>query len=195
MPAIDLCRLEDVKEFEQKNEENDLDDDALTSTFITRASTAIIHWTEREFAPVTAEASREFVYDGSGYLTLAPYDLRSITSLKTGIQGTEPKTLILNTDFFLRPKPSVFGTYTFIKGLPISTAGETEVEITGAWGFPTIPLDVVEAAVLCVSLWKSEHVYRISADLEAAGISPGAPVALPGAVKALLSHYRGARLA
>lgn len=186
----DLCTLEDIKSFEQHTEETDSASDALTSALITRASTAISNWAEREFVP-TASAARTFSYNGSGILNLNPYDLRMITTLSYGYE--EPETLVEGKDFFVRPKPAPFGTYKWIQGLPAFTEkDEQEVTITGAWGMSAIPQDVVQATVLCVAIWKRGHVYAMPTQYNE---NDGPEmVGVPGAVKGLVSHYRGARI-
>ena len=189
MAAGDLCTLGDVKSFMQHLKEDNAQKDALKEMMITRASAVITTFAEREFVP-TASAARTFTYNGSGVLNLNPYDLRTVTSISLGTQTETPSELGA-TEYALRPKPSVYGTYKWVEIKSSELEEETEVTINGAWGMATIPVDVVHACVLTVAIWLRQDVYVAPSEWSTGGV---ANIGLPPSVKQILSPYRGVRI-
>lgn len=145
--------------------------DSLISTLISRASQAIENETEREFT-ATSSASRRFRVDprrrnadGAVLLDLAPYDLRSVTTLTQNPENTdEDSVLTANTDYVLSPvegAPAGSGVYTKVvlsnKLTWTSTLqrnfGYSYVDVAGAWGFSTTPTIVKQACIETVKAW------------------------------------------
>lgn len=133
--------------------------DVLIGSFITSASVAIMGRIEREFAPATTGLTRTFEWPWEGeFLSLAPYDLRSVTSIS--VDTDQPSPISLSVDEYrLWPRPSRDGTFMAVRLRPFSSAigrvmwGNRQVQITGNWGFQEIPADVGHAAALTVVHW------------------------------------------
>lgn len=163
MAAGDLCTLADVRLRMQKKTA-DTAQDALITSLIAPVSAAIMRWTEREFAPVTASAARVFEWDWRGeFVSLAPYDLRTVTTIQVDTDTVTPITLTTD-EYRLWPKPPKDGTYLALRLKPLSlTVGRVvyrnrEVTVTGAWGFPSVPSDVAAAAAATVVHWMMVNV-------------------------------------
>ena len=201
MAAQDLCSLSDVRAA-LEIPVADTSRDSLISTLITAASDAIMEETEREFAPVTASATRRFRIENFS-MSLAPYDLRTVTTFTLHPESSSPITLD-TTQYNLEPVTTKTGTYTsvqfstYLASLPSSTTafafGYALCDITGAWGFSSVPTDVNRAAVITVAAWMRKDVSALIAASEldiGGGISPAFPstMEIPNAAKRLLRPY------
>ena len=202
MAAQDLCSLSDVRAA-LEIPGSDTSRDPLISTLITAASDAIMEEVEREFAPVTASATRRFKID-SFSMSLAPYDLRTVSSFILHPEASSPVTLNATTDYQLQPVTTKTGTYTavqfshYLAALPSSTTsfgfGYALCDISGAWGFASVPTDVNRATVVTVAAWMRRDVSALIAASEidiGGGIAPAFPstMEIPNAAKRLLSPY------
>lgn len=201
MAAQDLCALSDVRAaLEIPN--SDTSRDTLIQTLITAASDAIMAETDREFAPVTNGATRRF-QSSTFRLSLAPYDLQIATTVTLHPESTSPVTLVASQDYQLDPTTSRWGTYTamqfsaYLASLPSSRTpfafGYALVDITGNWGFPTIPTEVARACIITVAAWMRKDVATLvgpEMDL-AGGIAPPFPptMEVPNAARALLTPF------
>src|SRR5262245_24409527 len=202
MAAQDLCSLADVRAALELPAA-DTSRDTLISSLITAASVAIMAEVQREFAPVTASATRRFRTEGL-VLSLAPYDLRTVTSLTVNPESSSPYTAVATQDYQLEPIGSPTGTFTSVQFSAYLTAltggqttfafGYTIVDINGAWGFASVPLDVNRATVVTVASWLRKDVTALIAAAEmdvGGGIAPGFPATMeiPNAAKRLLHPY------
>lgn len=138
-------------------------DEALVF-LINWVSQAIQNYTKREFVPTdhldsnddpVAGATRKFDYTGAGFLSLAPYELREITSISLYSDETSPQELT-SRDYRLEPRGRTEqGTYLALELVP-GTRWHTmydfgyEVSITGDWGMATVPADVEGAALIMI---------------------------------------------
>jgi hypothetical protein len=204
MAAQDLCTLADVRA-SLEIPVADTSRDALIATLITAASDAIMNETDREFAPVTASATRRIKVDGLTF-DLAPYDLRTVTTMTLNPEGASPTVLAAATDYQLQPIGAPSGTYTSVKlsgflaslyaGPSLYTFGYALIDIAGAWGFASVPTDVNRACVVTVGSWLRKDVSSLLAGSEfdvGGGIAPAFPTTMeiPNAAKRLLgSFYR-----
>ncbi len=153
--ATDLCTLAEVRE-RRGTKPNDVAQDAAVTRVIASVSAAISEEYEREFTATTG-AVRTFEHDAQEgmLLSLTPYELRTVTQLRLHPDEPAPTTLAA-TDYRLHPRPSKHGTFSalrFASGVLASPAGAwqtTLVEITGDWGFATVPANVREAAIVSV---------------------------------------------
>jgi len=67
------------------------------------------------------------------------------------------------------------------------------VKVTGNWGFPSVPADVEQAAILTVKEWLesiNERNASMMQDLGAADSIPGYVAAIPASARVLLATYR-----
>jgi hypothetical protein len=141
------------------------DDANLLAITIDGISAAIILHTEREFFDPTGsdeDLARTFEYDGSGFLNLAPYDLRSITSVTLAGQTLTATTGAGDGDYVPMPRnKNRWGTYDYltIRGyfklgpshfLSSPILKTRDVVITGKWGMTAVPADVELACLIAV---------------------------------------------
>lgn len=168
-----LTTISAAREFVLRDTTEDTQDPKL-ERLINAYSSAIFAYTEREWRPHADAASRVFLYNGSGFLSLAPYDLRTLTSLVlyTDLPTSERRTLIAGTttvegEYRLGPSNRTpEGTYQY---LDITTLGLLspwwhttlrrragyEVTVTGNWGIADtideLPDDVELACLIAVA--------------------------------------------
>lgn len=147
------------------------DDTVLLTQAINGVSAAIINYTEREpFDPTgsNADLARTYEYDGSGFLNLAPYDLRSITSITLAGQTLTATTGAGDGDYVPMPRnKNRWGTYDYliIRGyfklgpshfLSSPILRTRDIVITGKWGISTsappagVPDEMVTACLIGV---------------------------------------------
>lgn len=203
MAAGDLCSRAEVRAFLELPA-SDTGRDALVDTTITAISAAIAEYTQREFTP-TASATRRFALPvGNLSLDLAPFDLRTVTTLKLHPEDAAPETLAANSDYQLEPITNSHGVYTRVRFSALTTLfnsdsaryfGRTQVEIAGAWGFASIPNDVKQAAVVAVASALRRDVPALDlGDIldNPRELAPDRPVnyALPAASLRMLSPYK-----
>lgn len=205
MAAQDLCSLADVRGFLELPAA-DTSRDTLISATITPISDAIARYTQREFVP-TASATRTFQIDiGQLKVDLAPYDLRTATTVSLHPESTSPVTLTATSQYQLQPIPSQFGVYTSLR-LANNIAniwqsdsarwfGYAQVSIAGAWGFATVPTEVKQAAIIAVASAVRRDVPAMDlGDIlvdEPRQMGPDRPVnyALPAASLRMLGPYK-----
>jgi len=202
--GINLCTLIDVRQALELPTA-DVTRDALILSLINDFSRAISREYDREFAPATAAATRRFqIPAGALLLDLAPYDLRTVSSLKLNPDINGGSTLTASTDFQLTPINNAQGTYLGVRfsnrvsSLHSSQTamdfGYTLCDIAGAWGFPAVPEDVKRACVIAVqsALRRDLTELAIAGIEEPQAISPEGPAthAIPGASRRLLAPYR-----
>lgn len=150
-----------ASEFKAASAIGDTVDDAEISLAISAASRAIDAFTGRQFGNVSSAVPRYYAsyYDANRrtYITVID-DLQTTTSLvvKTNneVGGTYDNTLVLDTDFVLRPINAAADgrPWTMIEGvsgsaytLPGRAGG---IEITGKWGWTAVPAQVKQACLL-----------------------------------------------
>lgn len=166
MAAQDLCSLSDVRQALELPTA-DTSRDALIGVLITVASDAIMNETEREFAPVTASATRRVKFTSLS-IDLAPYDLRTVATLTVHPESSSPIVLVATSEYQLLPIPSPTGTYQriLISALRPDVLASTTpfnfgyalVDINGAWGFASVPTNVNRACVETVISWLRKDV-------------------------------------
>jgi hypothetical protein len=203
MAAGDLCSRSEVRAFLELPAA-DTGRDSLIDTTITAISAAITQYTQREFTP-TASATRRFELPvGNLSLDLAPYDLRTVSTLRLHPEDASPDTLTATSDFQLEPVAAPHGVYTRVRFSSLVTLfnsdsaryfGRTQVEIAGAWGFASIPNDVKQAAIVATAASLRRDVPALDlGDVldDPRQLSPDRPTnyALPAATIRMLSPYR-----
>lgn len=189
----DLTDLAAVRAFLQRPAA-DTNQDAVISSLITAASREISREFAREFAPPVATATRRFrVATREPFLSLAPYDLRALTTLALDPETSSPTVLTRYTDFDLLPIPNPDGVYTSIRfytSLRNSNGTHRRLDITGAWGFPTVPDDVKHWCNVTVAEWLRKDVSAFSSVFNIDTQQVERPASLPTAVLAGLRDYR-----
>lgn len=192
----DLCTTADVKNAAGISTSAD---DALIATLISAASSAIGAYCQRELAAVAGTPTRR-VEARSRVVDLAPYDLRSATTVTLHPTATSPTTL--TTSEWLG-HATADGTYTTLTlGASVSLASDTWdefgvalLDITGTWGVATTPTDVARACALTAASWLDRAVdaYAAQVSIDTPGgarLATGVGAAIPAAARRLLDPYR-----
>lgn len=194
----DLTTVAAVREFMQIPP-NETEQDPITQTLITAASTAIKRHCRREFASVSTGVARDFEYDpGDGLLDLAPHELRSVTSVAAGEATSSLKTL-LAASYRLYPLIARDGAHEALRLDPslmttISRWTALHVRVTGNWGIDATPVDVVLAATITVAIWLRRDVSTFTTTFNLETDRLERPSALPSVAKDLLAdHVRRVR--
>jgi len=138
---------------------NDTMDDTYLTLCVNAASRSIDKYVGRKFWVDTLVTTRSFFADDAYCLTVEE-GISTTTGLivqtDPGGDGTFDTTLVLNTDFLLRPvnAASVYPAEPYteifsINGiLPILTNGRPGVQVTAKFGWPAVPDDITLACVL-----------------------------------------------
>ena len=205
MATQDLCSLSDVRAFLELPT-SDTSRDSLISNTITPISDAIMRFTQREFAPATTSAARVFRFDvGSLLVDLAPYDLRTVSSVVLHAETSSPLTLTASSQYQLHPITARDAVYTSVRlASNIATMyqsdsgrffGYAQMTITGAWGFASVPSDVKQAAIISVAsaVRRDIHELDIGNSLsDPRQLTADMPIsyALPGPALRLVGPYR-----
>lgn len=182
--------------------------DTLISALITSASDAIMREVEREFAPVTSSATRRRrIYptkrvQGSLYVDLAPYDLRTVSTMTLHPEESSPTVLTATTDYILGPPEAPQGVYTHVllrntltlTSTLLNRFGFAYLDVAGAWGFASVPSDVAEACIDTVAAWMRRDVAAFGIDDlgDGRGLAPLRPgtYSLPNAALKKLAPFR-----
>jgi hypothetical protein len=193
MAASDLTTVAAVRAFLQK-QTIDVAQDAVIATFITAASVEIMRQYSREFAPATTAVSREFEYEGGGFLSFGAYDLRALTAVLIDVDET-PSTTLVATEYRLFPRPARDGVYTALRLAPYIFGSRTRwqqrlVRVTGDWGFASVPQPVEQACVATVATWLRRDVQAFSSTFNIDEGRVERPEALPAQAVRLLDPYR-----
>lgn len=140
---------------------------------IEAVSRAIDAYCNRQFYKTTTSTARYFTAEDGAYLEVP--DLVSVTTLVTDEDGDRTyETTWAATDYDLWPynASEVYRPYTELRVTPQGTNSfptlPKGVKITGQWGWPAIPPEIVEATVL-ESLRTWQHAQApsgVSADQE-----------------------------
>jgi hypothetical protein len=193
--AVSLVTVADVRNFLQKPDP-DQEQDAIIGRLIESASEAVMTYAEREFAPESAPSTaRQFYYCGNGILSLTPYDLQTLVSVKIDTTEGAGGTTLAATEYQLKPKPARDGVYNWLKLSPVTSQpssrfAEREVTVTGTWGFPAVPDDVKHWTTVTVAEWLRLHVQAFSTTFNIDEQRLERPEMLPSAVRAGLRRYR-----
>lgn len=186
--GYDLTSVDAVRELLQPEGG---EQDTVIQREITRLSVAI-RARYGKFRPAETGTKRFVVSNGSqlARIPLYPYFCRSVTNVVWAADQTTTTTLV-STDYQLRPTSPVDGVYRWLR-LPAYrtvTGGEVTVDVTGDWGFTTVPDDVEEACILAVKERIVRDVSAFSRTFPEDDGAPARPLALPLASRLLLAPY------
>lgn len=174
--------------------------DGLIQDLITQASAAITARYQREFAAVSGTPTRR-VKVTECLVRLAPYDLRSASSVVLNPESSSPATLTAGTDYTLEPVAHTsLGTYTELRlsrTLSIDSTTRTNfgyalLDITGTWGAAAIPADVARACIITVAAWLdrgADVIAGMDSTVRPDGTTMSPSWAIPFAAHSLLQKY------
>jgi hypothetical protein len=207
MAAGDLCSLSDVR-LALEMPAADTSRDSYCSALIAIYSQAIINEVNREFAPVTGSVgtptTRRFRLEAGQYrMDLDPYDLQTVTSVVANPESASPVTLTETDQYILQPitKPDgVFTSVEFSRMLATMYSSTTMVrygfamvDVSGVWGFPSVPAQVKQACILAVTSAMRRDVSAFGMDVDEAmqlATERSSSYGLPPASRRLLNSYR-----
>jgi hypothetical protein len=162
-----------------------------------------MRYTEREFIssnPGSAGSPVARIFElelqRQGWLDLAPYDAQSgtITLVQLDSDLTTPRTLS-SQEWRPWPIPAADGVTSALRIIPISLGGyhrfnQRQVSVTAQWGYPSVPADVVHAAVTTTAVWLRREVSAFSTTFRLDEDRVERPESLPSHVRAALAPYR-----
>ena len=201
------------------------DHDTQYTWFLAVVSALFRAATERDIGTPVLTEERTFQYDGSGYLDID--DAAAVLSVKLVVPYGED--LELDADFQWTAQPprrddSPVHTYLQLygvgtTGVPLSPemgfnrnldvyyrehrlpAYPTVLKVTAQWGWPTVPVDIKQAAVWTINEWiekddegeglTAEAIAGYSRSWQRDGGDPTASsgLALPARARDVLAHY------
>lgn len=172
-PTTLLTSLEAAREYVLADQDDTSQDSKLVR-LVKAYSRAVANYSRREWLPTVDAAARVLTYNGLGYLTLDPWDLRSVdtivmfTDLPTAQQRTlDPGSPTVEAEYRLLPAGlTPEGTYRslslpqyttttggafYVDGDPVWwSTGPSQVTVTGDWGIGFVPDDVELATLIAV---------------------------------------------
>lgn len=140
---------------------SDTDLDTLLPNLITEASVAIMDYCKREFAPVSTATTRRFKVDGYR-VDFSPYDLETSPTPTVRLHPETTTPLTLTTDQYslspVSPQRGVyqsiqFSGYLSIVSQTLMAFNYALVDVTGTWGFASVPVPVRRACNITVGSW------------------------------------------
>jgi hypothetical protein len=200
MAAGDLTTLAAVQEHRQKLDTTNTTQDAIIESLITVASGLITNYTQREFIEHSGSGStptaRTYRYEGRGVLPLGQDDAQSVTLVRIDTDTDNPITLD-ESQYKLWPTRRRDGVITALHLLGVPGWRHTvqrhplyrEVEVTGVWGWPSVPVQVERACILLVMDLLSRTSSWRNNDMDDLMPSPGG-AAIPLHVRTMLAPYR-----
>jgi len=203
--TADLCTIFDVRESANLPSVATADDDQIQELII-EASAEIMKSVGREFAPPSGDVAPYVTrrFEVKDYrVDFYPYDLRTLHSVVLHPEEvTNEQSLDILLDVDLRPVPATDGVYTAMLLTPwLSLISERSlrfrwplVDVTGAWGFASVPADVKRAAVIAVRSWlrRDSQVFANVPGMSPGNLqpSPQGTYHLPYASQCIIERYR-----
>lgn len=191
--AGELTDIDAVREYLQKEDLEDAQDPVI-NLLIPAASAAIRADLNRKIGIEETNAAHTFELDNRrGFLSFAPYDLRTLTEMR--IDTDEGAGTVLTADTYrLYPRDRELGVWTYAK-LRVSgfnSWGVREVRVTGDWGIAaaSMPAEVKHWATITVVEWLRADVSMFTTNFDAVQERVIRPENLPSAVRHGLSHLR-----
>lgn len=151
--------------------------DSMLARLINAYSAAVYAYTRREWLPQTSAATRRFTYTGGGFLSLEPFELRTLTSITMYTDLPTANQRILNAgtstvqgDYRLHPpNRTPEGTFQWIT-LPQAAFGVTALGVPSYWNnpYPYGPVGRTAALDFEVSILGDWGIGSVPADVELA---------------------------
>ncbi len=214
----DLITLAELK---TARGETGTDNDPRYSWLISVASQAIRNYSGRDFGSAQVTETRDFEYDGSGYMDID--DANTISAVEFIIPNSSNLVLDSTYQWVARPPKrddSPVFWYLMLPGGPGGAAFSPEmgfkrnldvyyqehrfatlpqmVSVTGVWGWPTVPVDVKQAAIWTIEDWvsrdegeglTSEAIAGYARSWDSGGQNATAALAIPGRARDMLANY------
>jgi hypothetical protein len=153
---------------------------------------------QREFAPISTSLTRTFPLLADGLIRFGGWDLQAVTGAGVQIDtdAASTPTTIPSTQYQLGPVSAPNGVYSYLRFYTFSIGPilrqamgiPRQVAITGTWGWPSIPADVENAAIITVAKWRKRDQVSYASEFPTPAPSDG--LNLPLDARVLLAPYR-----
>lgn len=191
-----LCTLSEVRDWLGKPG-GDRDQDQVIEAVILRASRAILTYLGREVV-VNGSNPQTRVYPvaGHAYTRVVPVgDMASTPTavLILGEDGSTVSTLTVASDVQVWPLvrwPWEPVTHLRLRDSAGTLDARYQLSVTGSWGWPSVPEDVTQAAVMTAGSWVRRYVQAFTTSYSPEVVEEGVPESIPGAARALLHPFR-----
>jgi hypothetical protein len=191
--TVDLCTLADIRQALELEEGISQERDEKIRDYITYASVRIMDEVARELAPRDdGPTTRRFrVYPTRIVrnavlvsLGIPRSDLRSVVSATINPESTTPTVLVQDVDFSL--ELSRYGCSPMLRlsrnvqlfSTTNANFGHCNLDIRGAWGFPTVPYEARFGTILTVLSWLRRDM-SVFAEADKAEPGQAMPIAPP----------------
>lgn len=191
-----LCSLDDVKQY--VNLVDEVDQDELLIRLINSASEAVYTITGREFKTIGSNPqTRTFdaveVY-ANGFLYLGDFTAISSVVIYDDYDNIV-QTMDISDVILLPRNRQPWEPYQAIKLRHQSVSSTQYLEVTGTWGFPSVPEEIRQAVVVTVGIWYARDIASYSGTFSISQDRVELPQTLPPAVTDTISRYQTALVA
>jgi hypothetical protein len=196
--APSLVTVAQVRAYLQKPS-GDTAQDSLIADIIVRASQLILDHTGREFVLWDGGSNpRTRVHEIRGYWRTRVIPVGDMAAAPTAVvvqdeDGVALQTLDVSTD--IEARPLVRRSYEPITGLYLRSGVHRmdpyyRLSVTGTYGFPAVPADVQQAAIITVGTWLRRDVSAFSQTFALDEARIERPQALPQAAVRMLDVWK-----
>lgn len=191
-----LCTLSEVRDWLGKPG-GDRDQDQVIEQVILRASRAVLTYLDREVV-VSGSNPQTRVVDVGGAAWTRVVPVGDMASTPTAVvilgeDGATVSTLTVGTD--VQAMPLARRSWEPITHLRLRDSAGTldsryQLSVTGSWGWPAVPEDITQAAVMTAGSWVRRYVQAFTTSYAPEQVEEGAPESIPGAARAMLRPHR-----
>lgn len=184
-----LCTLDDLKLY--LGQPDEVVDDDLLIRLINAASDAIYTLTGREFKTIgTNPQTRTFdaseIY-ANGFLYVGDYtDVTNIV-----VYNSSDDVVATDPDYIKLPRNRMpWEPYQAIRFKTQTVSSTDYIDITGSWGFPSVPEEIRQACVVTAFIWYERDIAKFSGTFSISEDRVELPRAVPAQVSDSLSRYQ-----
>lgn len=188
---------------------DDTSQDQAKIVFANAASRMASDYCAREFKPADDETNtRRFAFTGAGFVSFGRYDLQAGPAVTVTVDADAPTPIALDaTQYQLCPVHAPHGVYTYMRTStwfyptrypalqqqvpfigPISGLGglPRTIDVTGTWGWPSIPdhIDTAIAVAVLIFLQMNQETFSTTFNVETGRYI--IPAALPAETRGVL---------
>jgi hypothetical protein len=144
LTSIEVVELLLDRVGQQGTADDETNDRSFIAFLINAFSDAAHTYSGRQWKPTEAGATKVFVYDGNGRLSLAPFEASVVTSVVayTDRPVADQLTLTAQDEYLLEPRQKTPQNTYLALTLPASLREGAQVSVTGNWGAGSVPSDV-----------------------------------------------------
>lgn len=199
LSSVALTDVNQVKLWLGLDDTDPSQDDRLV-WLINASSRAIMEYCQREFVSDLGSGTRTFALKRDNLITFGKWDLQSVSQVQIDTDAASTPSTLSNTQYQLLPLDAPNGVYSALKFYTYTPgpvlrqlAGGLyrQVAITGLWGFPSVPEDVEQAAIITAAKWFRRDQVAWADDLQVPNLAGGSDgYNLPLDARVLLQPYK-----